>query len=119
MRTSAKEGGGWSNADTCGQRGGGMKRGRFLRTSFMDDPFDRRVVGSNLVLCTYYISEKNSFIRPFFTLFILSRASDNTTSLNIGGTNAWAVPPPQIFGGTVLPGPPGLRPCIPPSPSQL
>src|SRR6218665_794094 len=36
---------------------------------------------------------------PFFTLFILSHVSDNTTSQNIGGTNAWAVPPPQIFLG--------------------
>ena len=27
----------WSNADTCGQGGGGMKRGHFLRTSFMDN----------------------------------------------------------------------------------
>src|SRR6218665_1379255 len=36
----------------------------------------------------------------FFTLFMLSRTSDNTTSQNIGGTNAWAVPPPQILGGT-------------------
>ena len=33
----------------------------------------------------------------FFTLFILSRASDNTTSPNIGGTDAWAVPPPEIL----------------------
>src|SRR6218665_2720201 len=30
-------------------------------------------------------SEKNSFMTPFFTLFVLSRASDNTTSQNIGG----------------------------------
>jgi len=29
---------------------------------------------------------------PFFTLFILSRTSDNTTFQNIGGTNARAVP---------------------------
>src|SRR6218665_3618493 len=36
---------------------------------------------------------------PFFTLFIFSRTSDNTTSQNIGGTNAWAVPPPQTLGG--------------------
>src|SRR6218665_591444 len=36
---------------------------------------------------------------PFFTLFILSRTSDNTASQHIGGTNAWAVPPPQISGG--------------------
>src|SRR6218665_26670 len=45
----------------------------------------------------------------FFTRFILSRASDNTTSQNIGGTNAWAVPPPQTLGG---PSPLGLRPCV-------
>src|SRR6218665_3009531 len=44
------------------------------------------------------ISEKDSFIRPFFTLFILSRASDNTTSLNIGGTNAWASPTSNFLG---------------------
>src|SRR6218665_442274 len=112
MWTSAKEGGGWSNADTCGQRGAGMKRGRFLRTSFMDDPFDRRVVGSNLVLCTYYISEKNSFIRPFFTLFILSRASDNTTSLNIGGPMHGPSPHLKFFGGLSSPVPPGLRFCL-------
>ena len=35
---------------------------------------------------------------PFLTLFILSRASDNTTFQNIEGTDAWAVPPPQILG---------------------
>ena len=46
---------------------------------------------------------------PFFTLFILSRTSDNTTSQNIGGTNAWAVPPPQTLGGTVPPRFPPLR----------
>src|SRR6218665_3415210 len=34
----------------------------------------------------------------FFTLFILSRASDNTTFQNIGGTNAWAVPHLKFFG---------------------
>src|SRR6218665_4005978 len=55
------------------------------------------------------ISEKNSLIRPVFTLFVLSRASDNTTSLNIGGTNAWAVPPPQILGGP-SPSPPRSPP---------
>src|SRR6218665_1119781 len=43
------------------------------------------------------ISQKNSLISPFFTLFVLSRTSYNTTSLNIGGTNAWAVPAPQFF----------------------
>src|SRR6218665_3537486 len=40
----------------------------------------------------------NVILTPFFTLFILSRASDNTTSLNIGGTNAWAVPHLKYLG---------------------
>src|SRR6218665_1565531 len=46
------------------------------------------------------ISEKNSLMTPFFTLFVLSRAFDNTTSQNIGGTDAWAIPHLK-FGGTV------------------
>ena len=36
---------------------------------------------------------------PFFTLFILSRASDNTTSQNIGGDGCMGRPPPQTLGG--------------------
>src|SRR6218665_4050440 len=50
------------------------------------------------------ISEKNSLIRPFFTLFVglLSRASDNT---------AWAVPPPQILGDRP-PSPPRSPPLV-------
>ena len=45
---------------------------------------------------------------PFFTLFVLSRASDNTTSQNIGGTDAWAVPH-LTFWGDRPPVPLGLR----------
>src|SRR6218665_1869617 len=49
---------------------------------------------------------------PFFTLLILSRASDNTTSQNIGGTDGWAVPTSNFFGGAV-PSPPRSPPlCI-------
>src|SRR6218665_3776164 len=48
---------------------------------------------------------------PFFTLFILSLTSDNTTSQNIGGTNAWAVPTSN-FGGTVPSVPPRSPPLI-------
>src|SRR6218665_3156303 len=44
------------------------------------------------------ISEKNSLITPFFTRFLLSRASDNT-SQNIGGTDAWPVPNLKSCGG--------------------
>src|SRR6218665_2158259 len=46
----------------------------------------------------------------FFTLFKLSRPSHNTTSQNIWGTNAWAVPPPQILGGPSPQSPLGLCP---------
>ena len=37
------------------------------------------------------ISENNSLMTPFL-LCSYFRASDNTTSQNIGGTDAWAVP---------------------------
>src|SRR6218665_2210704 len=47
---------------------------------------------------------------PFFTLFILSRTSDNTASQNIGGDNAWAVPHLKFWGGPSPPVPLGLRP---------
>src|SRR6218665_2634211 len=59
------------------------------------------------VVYDHFLTRKTQF----FTLFMLSRTSDNTTSQNIGGTNAWAVPPPQIFGGTVPQSPLGLRHC--------
>jgi len=36
---------------------------------------------------------------PYFTQFVLSHASDNTTSRNIGGTDARAVPLTSNFGG--------------------
>src|SRR6218665_1607579 len=49
---------------------------------------------------------------PIFTLFMLSRTSDNTTSQNIGGANAWAVPPPQTLGRTVPPVPPRFPPLL-------
>src|SRR6218665_3031959 len=51
----------------------------------------------------------------FFTLFMLSRTSDNTTSQNIGGTNAWAVHLPQILGGTVPPAHPRSPPLTRPT----
>src|SRR6218665_2894582 len=51
------------------------------------------------------ISENNSFMTPFSTLFVLSRASDNTTSQNIGRTDAWAVPHLEFLGD---------RPPVPP-----
>src|SRR6218665_1835309 len=47
-----------------------------------------------------YIRTKHSFMTPFFSQFVLCHASNNTSSRNIGGTDAWAVPPPQILWGT-------------------
>ena len=46
---------------------------------------------------TLYFRTKYSFIAPFFSQFVLCNASNNTTSRYIGGTDAWTVPPPQIF----------------------
>src|SRR6218665_3621455 len=57
--------------------------------------------------------QQNSLTTPtcIFPLFKLSRPSHNTTSQNIGGgTNAWAVPTPQIWGGRPPSPPLGLRP---------
>jgi|SRR6218665_1533785 len=57
---------------------------------------------------------KNSFVSPYFSHFVLSGASFNTTSPNIGETDAWAVSLvriPQILGGPFLQSPLSLRPC--------
>src|SRR6218665_2767561 len=58
------------------------------------------------VVYDHFLTRKTQF----FTLFMLSCTSDNTTSKNIGGTNAWAVPPPQILGGPSPHSPLGIRP---------
>src|SRR6218665_569111 len=59
------------------------------------------------------ISEKNSFMTPFFTLFVLSPASDNTTSQNIGGNGCMGLPPPKILGGpSPSPPPPRSPPLV-------
>src|SRR6218665_3293946 len=56
--------------------------------------------------------QKYSFLTPFVSQFIRCLTSHNSTSQNIGGTGAWAVPPPQIFGGP-SPSPPKSPPMIP------
>ena len=59
------------------------------------------------------ISGKNSFMSPFFTLFELSRASDNTASKNIVGWGRMHGPFPHLkfLGDRLLSLPVGLRPC--------
>src|SRR6218665_3950866 len=49
---------------------------------------------------------------PFFTLFILSRASDNTISLNIGGPRQGSSPYLKFWRGTVPPVPPRSPPLL-------
>src|SRR6218665_1508222 len=69
------------------------------------------VVYDPFLTTTTAISEKNSFMTLFFTLFVLSRASDNTTSQNIWGGRMHGPSPTSNFGGTVPPILPiGLRP---------
>jgi len=51
------------------------------------------------------ISEKNPWWHLSFTQFVLSHASDNNSSRNIGGTDAWAITPTSNLGGTVPPVP--------------
>src|SRR6218665_1730819 len=67
------------------------------RPDFLIFPFFFQILRIFTVLNVVYapfftrkttISEKNFLTTPFFTLFVLSRASDNTTSQNIGGTDA-------------------------------
>src|SRR6218665_1456047 len=66
--------------------------------------------------CMTIFHKKNTYFRKeflddtFFTLFVLSRASNNTISQNIGGTDAWAVPTSNLFGWNAPQSPIGLRP---------
>src|SRR6218665_1005102 len=59
-----------------------------------------------------YFRIKNFFMTPFFTQLVLSHASDNTTSRNIGGTDAWSVGtvPHLKFWGDRPPVPPKSPP---------
>ena len=56
-----------------------------------------------------YFRTKNSSLRLFFSQFVLCLISNNSTSRNIGGTDALAVPISN-FGGTVPPVPPKSPP---------
>jgi len=59
---------------------------------------------------TKNVSHKKVFV---FSLFVLSQASNNTTSPNIWeGTDARAVPPPQIFLGGRPPVPSKFPPMV-------
>src|SRR6218665_1066157 len=74
----------------------------FIVSNFVCDPFftTKSPLSTKNFLTTHI----------FFTLFKLSHPSHNTISQNIGGTNAWAVPPSQIWGAA---------PAVPPRSSPL
>ena len=64
-----------------------------------------------------FFTRKNNYFRKeflddtfFYSFRTFARIRQHYTSQNIGGTDAWAVPPPQIFGGTVPP----VSPRFPP-----
>src|SRR6218665_3360272 len=54
---------------------------------------------------TVNFRQKYSSLTHFLSQFVLCLTSNNSTSQNIGGTDARAVPPPQIWG-TVPKSPP-------------
>src|SRR6218665_2910917 len=62
-------------------------------------------------VCETPISENNSLMTPFFTLFVLSRASDKHYFSKYWGDGCMGRPPIQIFEGTFPSDPLGVRPC--------
>src|SRR6218665_3141052 len=58
------------------------------------------------VVYDHFLTRKTQF----FTMFMLSRTSDNTTSQNIGGDQCMGGPPTSNFGGAVPPVPPRSPP---------
>jgi len=66
-----------------------------------------------------YFRTRNSFMTLFFTQFVLSHASDNTTSRNFGGRMHGPSPTSNVRGGSSPPVPLGLRPWSSSSLSQL
>ena len=63
---------------------------------------------SYITYITLFVTKNVYFTHKIcvFFLFVLLHASNNTTSPNIGGTDARAVPPTSHFLGAVLPSPP-------------
>src|SRR6218665_1196145 len=71
---------------------------------------------SDITYMTLFLTKNLYFTKQFHLLHLFSqlalcRANNNTTSQDIGETNAWEVSPPQIEEGTVLRSPLSLRPC--------
>ena len=89
-----------------------MRKFSFNRPQFLTTIFSHRLyfvcllsLQSEILYITYIVFTKNldfrpkySFLPPFFSHFILFLTSDNDTSQNIVGTDAWTVPPPQTLG---------------------
>src|SRR6218665_2092020 len=76
---------------------------KFRRPRFLNDNFFRKNFSFSRpkFLMTFFSH------RPGFSVFLCLLY--NTTSLNIGGTNAWAVPHLKFWGDRPPSPPPGLR----------
>src|SRR6218665_3642792 len=98
-----------------------FSRPKFLMTLFKVIDHDFRIfpishifAACNVVFDPFFtrktpISENNSFKTPFLLCSCFRTHPTNTTSQNIGGTDAWAVTPSQIWGDRPQ-YPLGLRP---------
>src|SRR6218665_2610442 len=76
-------------------------------------PFFSHIFRMFTVLNVVYMTISSQEKHNFFTLFMLSRTSDNTTPQNIGGDQCMGGPPTSNFGGDRPPQSPlGLRPCL-------
>src|SRR6218665_3412070 len=81
------------------------------RPDFLDFPFFSQIFPIFAMLNVIFdpfLTRKT----PFFTLFILSRASDNTTSLNIWGPMHGQSPHLRFFWGDRPPSPPPRSPPL-------
>ena len=54
-----------------------------------------------VIFCLSLLSEIQYLHYTFFNQFVLCHPSNNTTSRNIGETDAWAVPDLKFLRGTV------------------
>src|SRR6218665_610614 len=99
-----------------------FSRPKFLMTLFKVIDHDFRIfpishifAACNVVFDPFFtrktpISKNNSFKTPFFTLFVLSHASDKHYFSKYWGDGCMGRHPISNFGGTVPQSPLGLRP---------
>src|SRR6218665_146191 len=82
------------------------------RTKFATDFFRKKIPFYRpKFLTTFIVIDQKFLLDTFLTQFVVSLISNNSTSQNIGGRMHG--PSRHLkFGGTVLPAPLSLRPCV-------